>query len=187
MCFHEHLQITSIHSSIMSPLQVQAEYHHIISSAGSLQLLFWDPQVPPSQSEHVASPCGHSTAPKSLFSHLFQKEVTRAWVTQQTWVINHAWITWNCSIQSESAAQSRVQQGHNTPHPVMKSDTSYDDVISDHRQRYQDVLLPLSLYPTVTQNNHITASSAQNQQSIPQSLLQSQAHRHLQLGHLFAL
>lgn len=53
MCFHEDLQIIFIHSSIFSPLQVQAQniitsFHQQVPSDAS-----WDPQVPRGQCEHL--------------------------------------------------------------------------------------------------------------------------------------
>lgn len=53
MCFYEDLQIIFIHSSIFSPLQVQAQnvitsFHQHVPSAASR-----DPQVPPGQCEHL--------------------------------------------------------------------------------------------------------------------------------------
>lgn len=73
---------------------------------------------------------------------------------------------------------SKVQQGHYSPHPVMKSDASHCLwllpspilflTIAEGRQmltgksRCLNCHRALSLYPTVRHNNHITASSEQN-------------------------
>ncbi len=160
--FHEALQITSIHSYIFYPLQVQVECHSIFFHHSMfLQLLLGDPRVPPGQF------CGLSTESQVCtsfpFSFLF------FWNLEGASSL-HAWTT-DCSTQSEPAAQLQGPAGSLRSSPCTEKwckllflTASIPDLISYHRRRSAQMLTgkskcldchcALSLYPTVRHNNH---------------------------------
>ncbi len=115
MRFCEDLHTASIHSSILSPLQVQEGFYYIISPAGSCSCFCRIPRCPKA----------------SLFLHwvtglhLGLFSIICSLVSSERKLTGSIlWITSDCSIQSESAAQLQGLAGSNSQ-LVMTTEASH--------------------------------------------------------------